>query len=1259
MNKNFLAGIIVSMSVGLAPARAALEFTNVTQQTSANTNFALNAVAFDGGGTFMAVGDNSRVLTAQFVLGSTNLLWTTNTTPGASLSLRSVAASGLNRFAAGGANNVVYSSLNATTWETVPTHPFGLVTTVQGLAFNSSLDRFAAVASIPNISYADSSLPSWSPALVKNSVLIESFRGVTALSGNGFAACGRGGDIRLSKDGALTWDANRTYNVSEPELLGIATDGGLGLISVGNAGRVLMSSNFGTNWDSVALWPGPNNTNNAVAYTGDRASLGDGDYIIVGSGGQIWTGNTTNTSNWTSTINSSNSSLRGVAFATTGIMKGVAMVVGDNGAILLGGTPPPAPTNATDQTVCSGSGNTNLSVNLNTNGYPVGTLVVDWFNANGVLVATIPADSLNYYAATNTIPDGGNHASNFVYQARARDLRTGFTSATLAATLTINPRPTSLLTSLSRTNCNDGSLFTLTNVLTGIGPWTVTWSSNGVPVVQPVNNSGPGPFLNTYTVYPTNVLAGAAVTNIYFVLSVSNNATTCSGNRPGDIAGLNRVTVYPTPTVNAVANQGPYCNTNAGLAINFSGPVAGTTFSWTSTVNVGFGVGGVGNIGAFTASNPGTAPVTATVTVTPSANGCVGTPRTFTVTVNPTPTVNLMANQGPYCNTNAGLAINFSGPVAGTTFSWTSTVNVGFGVGGAGNIGAFTASNGGSAPVTATVTVTPSANGCVGTPFTFTVTVDPTPTVNAVANQGPYCNTNAGLAINFSGPVAGTTFSWTSTVNVGFGTGGPGNIGAFTASNAGTAPVTATVTVTPSANGCIGTSLTFTVTVDPTPTVNVVANQGPYCNTNAGLAINFSGPVAGTTFSWTSTVNVGFGVGGAGNIGAFTASNGGTAPVTATVTVTPSANGCVGTPRTFTVTVDPTPTVNVVADQGPYCNTNAGLAINFSGPVAGTTFSWTSTVNVGFGVGGAGNIGAFTATNGGNSQLASTVTVTPSANGCVGTPLTFTVRVNPTPTVTNVVNQTQTVCNGGLTAPVTFLGNPASSFTWVKNNTNILLGPVSGTGTILPFAVTNSGTTPVTATITVTPIYSLGGVNCDGAATNVQITVNPTAKVTSVINQTQTVVLGLMTADVQLDGTATSYTFVNNTTNIGLPASGTLAAAGGMATFGTYLTTNAGTATITFTPHYLNGGVDCTGSTTNVTITVTATNAQIFTIQQLNLTNVVLEWTSPSNTMLLSATNLNPAGWVTNATGLPGTNRYTNSILVPPPYRFFRLTNAP
>src|SRR5205807_2592026 len=141
-----------------------------------------------------------------------------------------------------------------------------------------------------------------------------------------------------------------------------------------------------------------------------------------------------------------------------------------------------------------------------------------------------------------------------------------------------------------------------------------------------------------------------------------------------------------------------------------------------------------------------------------------------------------------------------------------------------------------------------------------TFTVNPLPTVNSVVNQGPYCNGASGAAVRRGGPVAGTTFSWTSSANVGFGISGTGNIAAYTAANAGTAPVTATVTVTPTANGCVGPTAAFTVTVNPTPTVNSVANQGPYCNGASGAAMNFSGPVAGTTFSWTSSANVGFGV---------------------------------------------------------------------------------------------------------------------------------------------------------------------------------------------------------------------------------------------------------------------------------------------------------------------------------------------------------------------------------------------------------------
>ena len=107
--------------------------------------------------------------------------------------------------------------------------------------------------------------------------------------------------------------------------------------------------------------------------------------------------------------------------------------------------------------------------------------------------------------------------------------------------------------------------------------------------------------------------------------------------------------VNPIPTVNAVANQ-VVCNNTATAAVNFSGAVAGTVYNWTNNApSIGLAASGTGDIASFTATNTTNAPVTATITVTPTyTNGgttCTGTQRTFTITVNPTPTVNAIPNQ--------------------------------------------------------------------------------------------------------------------------------------------------------------------------------------------------------------------------------------------------------------------------------------------------------------------------------------------------------------------------------------------------------------------------------------------------------------------------------------------------------------------------------------------------------------------------------------------------------------------------------------
>ena len=392
------------------------------------------------------------------------------------------------------------------------------------------------------------------------------------------------------------------------------------------------------------------------------------------------------------------------------------------------------------------------------------------------------------------------------------------------------------------------------------------------------------------------------------------------------------------------------------------------------------------------------------------------------MTVNPTPTVNSIAN-ATYCNGAAAAAINFSSPTTGgaITYTWTSTLNVGFGLSGSGNIPAYTATNATNAPVTATISVTATANGCTGPATTFTVTVNPTPTVNSVANA-TYCNGAAAAAINFTTPTTGgaITYTWTSTLNVGFGLSGAGNIPAYTATNATNAPVIATVSVTATVNGCTGPATTFTVTVNPTPTVNSIANA-TYCNGAAASAINFTSSTTGgsITYTWTSTLNVGFGLSGTGSIPAYTAVNATNAPVIATVGVTATMNGCTGPATTFTVTVNPTPTVNSIANA-TYCNGAAASAINFTSPTSGgaITYNWTSTLNVGFGTNGIGNIPAYTATNAMNTPVLATVSVTATINGCTGPATTFTVTVNPTPTVNSIANATY--CNGAAAAAINF-----------------------------------------------------------------------------------------------------------------------------------------------------------------------------------------------------------------------------------------------
>ncbi len=746
-----------------------------------------------------------------------------------------------------------------------------------------------------------------------------------------------------------------------------------------------------------------------------------------------------------------------------------------------------------------------------------------------------------------------------------------------------------------------------------------------------------------------------------YVMSVSGVGLSCSGS-----SKTFNITVNPTPTVNSVANQ-TVCNGAPTAAVNFSGAVTGTVYNWTNnTPSIGLAASGSGNIASFNGVNTGTTPVTATITVTPSYTNagttCTGTPTTFTITVNPTPTVNAVTNQ-VICNGAPTAAVTFSGAVSGTVYNWTNTTtSIGLAASGTGNIASFNGVNTGTTPVTATITVTPSYtnNGttCTGTPTTFTITVNPTPTVNTVANQ-ELCNGATTNAVTFSGAVTGTVYNWTNNApSIGLAASGSGNIGAFTAVNLTNSPVVATITVTPSYTNagttCTGTPTTFTITVDPKAHVNPVSNQ-VVCNGAPTTAVTFSGNTSNTVYNWTNnTPSIGLAASGTGNIASFNAVNATGAPVVATITVTPAFTGgsgsCPGDPVTFTITVNPTPTVNTVANQ-TVCNGAPTAAVTFSGNAAGTVYSWTNnTTSIGLAASGTGNIASFNGVNAGTTPVTATITVTPSYTNagvtCTGSPITFTITVNPTPTVNTVSNQT--VCNGAPTAAVTFSGAVAGTvYNWTNNTPSIGLA-ASGTGNIASFNGVNATNAAVVATITVTPSYTNNGTTCTGTPKTFTITVNPTPTVNSVANQT--VCNGAPTAAVNFTGfvPGTVYSWTNNTTSIGLAASGT----GNIASFnGVNAGTTPVTATITVTPSYTNAGTTCTGSPITFTITVNPTPTVNTVANQVvcnnantaavtftgSVTGTVYNWTNntPSIGLAASGTGDIASFVATNSTNAP------------------------
>jgi trimeric autotransporter adhesin len=227
-----------------------------------------------------------------------------------------------------------------------------------------------------------------------------------------------------------------------------------------------------------------------------------------------------------------------------------------------------------------------------------------------------------------------------------------------------------------------------------------------------------------------------------------------------------------------------------------------------------------------------------------------------------------------------------------------------------------------------------------------------------------------------------------------------------------TANTTYTVTVT-SAAGCTATATT-TVSVSTGIAITTQPVAASFCQgTTATLSVVATG--AGLTYQWRKGgVDIVGQTAATLSIPAATPANSGSYDVVINdICASPAVTSSVAI-----LTINPTPTATSPGNQ-TVCSGTATAPIALTGTPSGVTFNITGGAAIGL----ANQTGVTAIPSFTPSVGTATISVTPNANGCPGTAVTFTITVNQTPTAVTVTPSTSTIgCSGPSSAPVLLTG---------------------------------------------------------------------------------------------------------------------------------------------------------------------------------------------------------------------------------------------
>ncbi|WP_445719860.1 T9SS type B sorting domain-containing protein [Flavobacterium sp.] len=397
----------------------------------------------------------------------------------------------------------------------------------------------------------------------------------------------------------------------------------------------------------------------------------------------------------------------------------------------------------------------------------------------------------------------------------------------------------------------------------------------------------------------------------------------------------------------------------------------------------------------YTPTAPGTFYAESFNTIT----NCVSNTRTA-ITLLPVVTISFSGSTTICSLENTG--INLTASDSNATINWTasSTDVTGFS-NGSGNTISQTLTYTGNATGTVIYNVTPIINGCEGIPQTITVTVNPrtniTPTFSSIPNS--YC-------LNEVAPLLPTSSSNSTPIN---GTWSPSTIDTSVSG-------TTTYTFTPQTNACVNYA-PYSINITINNTISPDFNSSIFfCSGATPPTLNTTSP-NGISGTWTPATIDNL------NSGSYL--------------FTPNPNQCANT-QTINVTVGTNNTT--ISSNGPttICS-NQTTALNLVASDPNATINWTaSSTNVTGFSNGSGNTISQTLTYTGNATGTVIYSINSTLNGCVGTPQTITVTVNPQTNITPVFSGIQTLyCLNEIATPLPVLSNNSTPINGTWNPSTI------------------------------------------------------------------------------------------------------------------------------------------------------------------------------------------------------------------------------